>query len=111
MVSAAQNFKDCVRWRWRIVQILRYGARNMITAFFAKWGLKLLGALTVIATALGALGMYGRAKKREGALEEKSDAIEKVQEHVETASRVRREHRANPRDRSRVSKFDRPKPD
>lgn len=78
----------------------------MIQAFLAKWGTKLLAALAVIGTALGALKMYGRGKKREGASEEREKQTEKVLENVEEADKARRDQRSSGK-RDRVSKFDR----
>ena len=76
----------------------------MITAFFAKWGAKLLAALAVIGTALGALRMYGRSKRSQGASEEREkqhkeaekvrDKIDKVPEPSsgDTSDRLRKRH-------------------
>ena len=77
----------------------------MISAFFAKWGAKLLAALAVIGTALGALRMYGRSKKAQGRSEERERTTEKIHEKVAKADKVRRDQRTAPD--KRLRRFDR----
>lgn len=80
------------------------GAEEMITAFLAKWGSKLLAALAVVATALGGLAMYGRGKKREGASREREKQRKQVQDNVEKAKRGRDRIRSDPSERDRLRK-------
>lgn len=60
----------------------------MIGAFFAKWGAKIIAGLVAVGAVLGALKIYGRGKKHEGASEEREKQTKKVLENVGKAKRV-----------------------
>lgn len=70
---------------------------------------KLWGYLAVVVGAAAAIGIFGAKKKAEGKSQERAKQTENIHEKVEKAEKVRRDVRADPGKRDRVSKFDRPK--
>lgn len=69
---------------------------------------KVWGYLAMLAAGAGAVVMLLLTGKKAGATGEKAKQQKKVIENVEKSEKVRRDRRADPGKRDRVSKFDRP---